>query len=350
MGRRKFRFSDMMPNSWFYKLRDMRRAGGRRSGGVVYQSSSSSSCLGAKGITQPAGTPRPVPVPMPHRSSYYFASSDRVLQPPPAPRAAAAEEEQQLETQAQSPARSYRRRHKVGPVGKQTGPEPAPVAHAPDATHRHRRDTCVRRGGDVDLGKQLKKPTAKKAPSSTKDVFTGKLIASETDIIFDLHADDDVTDRVLRPIATRPGPAAAKKKERHVVHHAATTPRPSSASEQGGKGNSGRRSPVSLGGRRLKTRANSPRLAAAAASPRCRKKAAPPPPLAESFAVVKASVDPRRDFRESMEEMIAEKGIRNAGDLEDLLACYLALNADEHHGLIVEVFEEIWASLAGVNP
>ncbi|KAK3138484.1 hypothetical protein QOZ80_5AG0369510 [Eleusine coracana subsp. coracana] len=347
MGRRKFRFSDMMPNSWFYKLRDMRRAGG-----AMYQSSSSSSCLGAKGITQPAGTPRPVPaVPMPHRSSYYFASRDRVLQPAPAPqpptRAAAAteeEEQQQLETQAQSPARSYRRRHKVGPVGK---PEPAPVAHVPDATHRHRRDTCVGRDGDV--GKQLKKP-AKKTPSSTKDVFTGKVIASETDIIFDLHADDDVSDRVLRPIATRP--AAAKKKERHVVLHAAT-PRPSSVSEQGGKGNSGRRSSVSLGGRRLKTRANSPRLAAAAASPRCRKKAPPaaaPPPLAESFAVVKASVDPRRDFRESMEEMIAEKGIRGAGDLEDLLACYLALNADEHHGLIVEVFEEIWASLAGVNP
>jgi uncharacterized protein (TIGR01568 family) len=65
--------------------------------------------------------------------------------------------------------------------------------------------------------------------------------------------------------------------------------------------------------------------------------------------VVKSSRDPRRDFRESMEEMIAENGIRTAADLEDLLACYLALNAAEYHDLIVEVFEHIWVTLTDVK-
>ena len=65
--------------------------------------------------------------------------------------------------------------------------------------------------------------------------------------------------------------------------------------------------------------------------------------------MVKTSRDPRRDFRESMLEMIAESGICTAADLEDLLACYLSLNAAEYHELIVDVFEHIWVSLADIT-
>ncbi|CAN6977044.1 unnamed protein product [Brassica oleracea var. botrytis] len=62
----------------------------------------------------------------------------------------------------------------------------------------------------------------------------------------------------------------------------------------------------------------------------------------ESFAVVKRSVDPKKDFRESMVEMIEENNIRASKDLEDLLACYLSLNPKEYHDLIIHVFEQIW--------
>jgi uncharacterized protein (TIGR01568 family) len=48
-----------------------------------------------------------------------------------------------------------------------------------------------------------------------------------------------------------------------------------------------------------------------------------------SFAVVKASMDPRTDFRESMVEIIAENKV---DDLEELLECYLSLNSWEYHG------------------
>ena len=74
--------------------------------------------------------------------------------------------------------------------------------------------------------------------------------------------------------------------------------------------------------------------------------------LYESLVVVKTSSDPERELAESMSEMVVANGIRSSEDLEELLACYLALNAAEHHDLIVEVFEQIWASLAvaGANP
>ncbi|CAF1864559.1 unnamed protein product [Brassica oleracea var. botrytis] len=65
----------------------------------------------------------------------------------------------------------------------------------------------------------------------------------------------------------------------------------------------------------------------------------------ESYAVMKRSVDPKKDFRESMVEMIEENNIRASKDLEDLLACYLSLNAKEYHDLIIQVFEQIWRQL-----
>jgi len=67
--------------------------------------------------------------------------------------------------------------------------------------------------------------------------------------------------------------------------------------------------------------------------------------LSDSFAVVKSSFDPQKDFRESMVEMIVENNIRASKDLEDLLACYLSLNSDQYHDLIIKVFKQIWFDL-----
>ncbi|XP_044461092.1 transcription repressor OFP5-like [Mangifera indica] len=62
----------------------------------------------------------------------------------------------------------------------------------------------------------------------------------------------------------------------------------------------------------------------------------------ESFAVVKTSFDPQKDFRDSMKEMIMEKKINQPEELEELLACYLTLNSDEYHDLIIKVFRQVW--------
>ncbi|KAJ6871576.1 hypothetical protein NC652_037049 [Populus alba x Populus x berolinensis] len=71
--------------------------------------------------------------------------------------------------------------------------------------------------------------------------------------------------------------------------------------------------------------------------------------LSDSLAVVKSSFDPQKDFRESMMEMIVENNINASKDLEDLLACYLSLNSDEYHDLIIKVFKQIWFDLSDIK-
>uniref|UniRef100_A0ACD5VV19 Uncharacterized protein n=1 Tax=Avena sativa TaxID=4498 RepID=A0ACD5VV19_AVESA len=87
------------------------------------------------------------------------------------------------------------------------------------------------------------------------------------------------------------------------------------------------------GARLAAVRVRSPRCAAAAVSG------------LERFAVVRRTSDPQREFRDSMVEMIASKRIGRPEELETLLACYLSLNADEHHDCIVKVFRQVWFEL-----
>jgi uncharacterized protein (TIGR01568 family) len=159
----------------------------------------------------------------------------------------------------------------------------------------------------------------------------------------------DPPERKLNPIVTRPARRQPEPNEPDGSH-ADLTAKARSASEKSGVSKPRRSSASSSSGRRrLKMRVKSPRLPAIS---RRRKPPARnwPPVIADSYPVVKMTRDPRKDFHESMEEMIRAEGIRRARDLEDLLACYLSLNDAEHHDLIIEVFEQIWMSLAGVKP
>ncbi|PKU76628.1 transcription repressor OFP7 [Dendrobium catenatum] len=70
----------------------------------------------------------------------------------------------------------------------------------------------------------------------------------------------------------------------------------------------------------------------------------------ESLAVVKQSEDPRSDFRRSMAEMVVEKGIYEARDLEQLLHCFLSLNSQHHHQAIVDAFTDVWVALFPATP
>ncbi|XP_042492327.1 transcription repressor OFP8-like [Macadamia integrifolia] len=65
----------------------------------------------------------------------------------------------------------------------------------------------------------------------------------------------------------------------------------------------------------------------------------------ESIAVVKRSSNPYKDFKTSMVEMILEKQLFAAEDLEKLLECFLSLNSSHYHRVIMEVFNEIWDTL-----
>ena len=69
-------------------------------------------------------------------------------------------------------------------------------------------------------------------------------------------------------------------------------------------------------------------------------------PELDSFAVIKCSSNPKQDFRDSMIEMIEDKQISKAEEMEELLACYLTLNADEYHDLIIKVFRQVWFDMS----
>lgn len=64
-----------------------------------------------------------------------------------------------------------------------------------------------------------------------------------------------------------------------------------------------------------------------------------------SFAAVKSSYNPEEDFRDSMFEMIKYEGIKRPEELQELLACYLTLNPDGYHDLIIKVFQQVWFEL-----
>ncbi|KAF6985178.1 hypothetical protein CFC21_003074 [Triticum aestivum] len=380
MARRKFRLSDMIPNAWFYKLRDM-GAHGRGGVGVHHRSSSarsyqqppsareSSARWSVEAARQPPSSrwhrevsndvqqpeadvePPATPTkespraPLPRRASYYYSTRDREVPAPPVPKPPRAKE-------AQSPTRSARRRHKVDHAPEERGPAGGkePVVGALGSSGR-RRDTCIKSDGG-----EPRRPTVSGPADDGRNV---KVIASRNEIIIDLLG-EDTPGRRLRPIVTKPAARrqpGPNKQDVTQADHADATARASSASDKSSVSRPRRSSASSSGRRRLKTLSKSPRLAATArkANPPSRKWAAPPPPLpapviVSSYPVVKMSEDPRQDFRESMEEMISAKRIQDAEDLEDLLACYLSLNDAAHHDLIIDVFEQIWVSLAGARP
>ncbi|KAH9611404.1 hypothetical protein KSS87_018330, partial [Heliosperma pusillum] len=70
----------------------------------------------------------------------------------------------------------------------------------------------------------------------------------------------------------------------------------------------------------------------------------------ESYAVVKRSENPYNDFRRSMAEMVVEKNMFDRKDMEELLRCFLSLNSESLHGVIVEAFVDIWDALFCPGP
>ncbi|XP_014754293.2 transcription repressor OFP1 [Brachypodium distachyon] len=367
--RRSFRMSDMIPNAWFYKLRDMRARGGRGRGPAAarrslsarwedrevqqQQQQPSSRWNREVSVQQPPPPSSPSPgnredavvdvLQQPamarkgsppihlHRASYYTATRDRELAPP------------------------RRRRHRAPAAHgeKESFVVQAPVSVSP----RRRRDMSI---DDLDAA-VFQKPMVIADPSDDDNNNEGNVIATEEHIVIDLVRDKSTPETqsvpVLPPIVTTP----VKKPQAELPDAMATGA--GSASEKSNPRRSSSSKP-----RRVKTRATrSPRLAAPATAARkgaqsnwtAPPPASPPPPsspepepdpILDSYAVVVLSSDIRKDFRESMEEMIADKGIRDAADLEDLLACYLVLNEAKFHEIIVEVFEEIWISLANARP
>ena len=66
----------------------------------------------------------------------------------------------------------------------------------------------------------------------------------------------------------------------------------------------------------------------------------------DSFLMEKCSYDPKQDFKESMVEMILEKELhQDSYDLMELLQCYLSLNSQKFHNIIIRAYAEVWVDI-----
>ncbi|KAK6943252.1 Ovate protein family, C-terminal [Dillenia turbinata] len=397
MGKHKFKLSDMIPNAWFYKIKDM-------SGKTRHQntnsathpirkkhskssitpppppttSSSSSSSISTKLSTKPKQLSAP-------RKSYHF-SSDPIIQI-----------DKLYNSPLNNPKFSYNQ-FPIDPPRTSTGRRirRKPLKSSPRLVSSSVSAGCSCRATfesvwikpefspeenssitslDSPLEKESHEP-----PLVSTEPFDGMIPQScscscranfETeDIVVDvdkksfprkfdnLDGFDNIPELELPPILTKPAKfndviEDIKKKDSHEQSRKqrksvyfkhqrsgiATNTTTTTLKEH--KASHVRKLSVNSPG--VKLRVNSPRIAArrrsVSSSSSSRKS------LSESFAVVKSSMDPQKDFRDSMVEMILENNIWASKDLEELLACYLSLNSDEYHDLIIKVFKQIWFDL-----
>lgn len=312
MGKFKFRFSDMIPNAWFHKLK--------------YMSSSSSS--GNKPTSKPLNPKHPSASSMEinhhtsdHRTSYYFSRD------PTNPALSVVEPPRNSSRRRRSTKRIRQPPRHVSTAVSASGcscratvesvSPPSPEERGPDQSSSSGPDSVL-----TEYGSGAADSMASSTPCKCGD---------KNDIIIDINVAGGGEDRCRRlaPIITKPATDRLPRKSTELSEARRYPAKPSASP-----------------GMRL--RVNSPRIANRRVL-QGRRSSASRRSIGESFAVVKASKDPRRDFRESMVEMIMENKIKASKDLEELLACYLSLNSDQYHDLIISVFKQIWFDFIHVN-
>ncbi|KAJ0075934.1 hypothetical protein Patl1_35001 [Pistacia atlantica] len=322
MGKHRFRFSDMIPNAWFYKLKDMSKT----------RTSHISSHHNNKKIPPKISFPR---------YSYYFT------------------------TQPIKPEKLYN-----SPVNSK-----ASDTHFPDpSTKKYTKRKTIYKPSPKNFSSNNASTPSESSneanyfpdiDSDDESICNCELTSSTTDIIIDLNDNqffsskvkklnglDAISEMELPPILTKP----PKSHDKINVNHSLSVKivKEESVRTQKERRNKAavirKSSSSNSPGIKLRAKANSPRIGSKKLQTACsRKSISRNKGFSESFVVVKSSVDPQRDFRDSMVEMIVENDLRTSKDLEDLLACYLSLNSKEYHGVIVKAFEEIWFDMTNLR-
>lgn len=399
MGNYKFRLSDMMPNAWFYKLKDMGKTRSQNTTTQTRKKKKQPTFAGST-TTQESKLPK-----LPHhchpRKSYYFtrelSPGDRVYGSPPT-------NPKTPETIFPDPPRKstkqrVRRRRRGGSSPK--------LVTSSVSAGCSCRATIESVWSKSDSPPEYSSSSAFDDSSPEPDEFRcDRVLATETfdgmvslstgcdfrdnceanDIVIDVDKTfmckksdmpdgfDSLKELELPPIITKPAKfndtvTKIKKKEskepgryRRSSHGSLSVKVVKEEDRTTTTMKEQRNSPVrrfALNSPGVKLRINSPRISAkrsvqshgrksvssiSSTTSSSRRRS-----LSDSFAIVKSSFDPQKDFRESMVEMIVENNIRASKDLEDLLACYLSLNSDEYHDLIINVFKQIWFDLTDIS-
>ncbi|KAF9618865.1 hypothetical protein IFM89_002733 [Coptis chinensis] len=389
MGNYKFRLSDMMPNAWFYKLKDM--------GKPRTHNTSSQSQHQIKKKHLPA-IPTSQPQFINHRHSYYFTTepiniSDKLYNSPinpkssdvhfpDPPRKSSRKKPRRKATKSSTTSSKFvtssvssgcNCRATLDSVWSNT-PDYSP---SPDSSPEHNLDGSLfpEFGSESDaFHASWSSSCSCRVSSSTTDIIIdmdSKITSNSTQKLDKFDVFDELE---LPPILTKPAKfsdmvseiknkdtehvnyrrGSVKFEEKKITKHVSVKEESiKTHKEQKTSPTIRRTSPNSPG---MKLRLNSPRIASkkiqaysrksisSTTTTKTRKKN-----LSDSFAIVKSSFDPQRDFRESMVEMIVENNIKASKDLEELLACYLSLNSNEYHDIIVKVFEQIWFDLTDIQ-
>ncbi|KAI3678575.1 hypothetical protein L6452_37872 [Arctium lappa] len=345
MGNYRFRLSDMIPNAWFYKLRDMNKTTNNNHNNNKKPPPSSSYHHSSPSTTTP---PPPHHFSHPRTSFYYTPKTNQfhnsptskfphfhhhhnnhpptksskstiskphrktIYKPSPKHTTSLTESTQTLRDHLfHSPTTNHP--NSLSPSSESTQSQLAPNSQSPSSESTQSR-----------LATTASWCTSCRISSSTSDIIidlNDKYLAKKIDNSTGFHFSPEL-DLKLPPIITKPAktPTLSGKKIKE------TNKTPARKSVTG-----------------VKLRPNSPKLAMS--KRKIVQKSSQKKTLSESFAIVKSSFDPQKDFMVSMMEMIVENNIRGSKDLEDLLACYLSLNSDEYHDVIVKAFEQIWFSL-----
>ncbi|XP_068642728.1 transcription repressor OFP1-like [Aristolochia californica] len=374
MGNHRFRLSDMIPNAWFYKLKDLSTKS--KTHHYPHQQHSSANNQTKKKHFQSSSSTPPLPSP---RQSHYFSSDfrEKLFGSPVNPKFS---DTYFPDPPMKSRKKSHRKRRSV----KSYSSKHMSSSVSADCRCRTTFDSVM---PDNNL-EVVSRPPAIDPFDNIASWSSSWVTSSATDLVNDMEAkksfnrkveelDDEfgsITELDLPPILTKPpkfndlildltdGVAEPKMKfgngaklEEKIIRsshdsHATHGSIPVKYTNEDRTPARRSISPASHG-LRIRTYSNSPRLASKKiqaynrrGTSTARKKS-----LTESFAVVKSSFDPQKDFRDSMVEMIVENNIRASKDLEELLACYLSLNSNEYHDVIVKVFEQIWFDLTDIR-
>lgn len=314
MGNYKFRLSDMMPNAWFYKLKDMSKTSRNNKPSpsinkkLPIPTASSSSSQNLQHFQQ--------------RHSFYFS------RPPIFNSSSRNPNFSETHSPNLTPKRSRRRsnRSSSSHVVTETSLEP----------HLRLESSLS------EFGK----------PASRSSSCSCRVSSSSADIVIDvkersftkfekMDSFDPISELNLPPILTKPAKLNNSSRASlsiKIVKEEKTSSRTKRETKPS--------NPVARG---VKLRVNSPRIASKKIQQACARRSVSSNTrrrnLSEGIVIVKPSFDPQRDFKESMAEMIAQNHIRASRDLEELLACYLSLNSDDYHEFIVKAFEQIWLDM-----
>lgn len=384
MGNYRFKLSDMIPNAWFYKMRDMGKA--RKQTQTTQSRKKKQSSPASTTHTKSSKPKQPHQSNIP-RKSYYFTrelnTSDRSHTSP-------ANNQNISDTNfPQQPRKSSKQRPKRR-TPRASSPKlvtSSVVTAANCSCHNTNLESMsTKSNSPPEYSSSSPLDSSGESEFPEPEFRTDRVLPTESfdDIIIDvdnnsiprkgdkLEGCDPFSGLVLPPpIVTKPAKfndllSDAKKQEakprsRMNAHEELNVKgslkvkivkEDTTASMKEHRNTPCRRFSVSSPGVRL--RINSPRVGVGSRRVQAHGRKSVSPvvagsgsrrSLSDSFAIVKSSFNPQRDFRESMVEMIVQNNIRTSKDLEDLLACYLSLNSDEYHGLIIKVFKQIWFDL-----